>query len=35
MLLAYGLMATGCLFSMTGLIAIALTRNALHHSANI
>jgi hypothetical protein len=35
MVFAYGLMAAGGLLSMTGLIAIALTRNALHHTANI
>jgi hypothetical protein len=35
MVIAYGLMAVGGLLSMTGLIAIALTRNALHHTANI
>jgi hypothetical protein len=35
MVLAYCLMAAGVLLSLTGLIAIAITRNALHHTAHI
>jgi hypothetical protein len=35
MVLAYSLMAAGGLLSLIGLIAIAFTRNALHHTAHI
>jgi hypothetical protein len=35
MVLAYYLMAAGALLSLTGLIVIAFSRNALHHTARI